>query len=272
MAISLTEGLIDNPLFFSSELCSVCCKFDCWIPELDQFTSTIRQLVKELGEDKARGDSENLQPVWTTEARKVHLPRGSLFHLMTRPHCPICRLILHFFSLLSTQEFLDWAITQPLAQLHEYRYTLYFVNDKVCVKTSYPGSGKFRDVGVIELLSRSLERNPELRPEQYSVWQSCKLSHSKRWNFSWARDFNIKFPLGSTWLWHCNQAHSRCRRKLQIGSKQHIVIRLVDVVDPRVVRARISFCFLALSYVWVQVSMLSATETNISELEQPNSL
>ncbi|TLD34617.1 heterokaryon incompatibility protein-domain-containing protein [Venturia nashicola] len=173
---------------------------------------------------------------------------------------------------LSTKNFLDWAITQPLAHLQGYRYSLCYVNDRVCVKTSYPGSGKFRDVGIIELLSRNLERNPELRPEQYSVWQSCKLTHSKRWNVSWARDSNIKVSLISTWLRHCDQTHSRCQRKLQITSKQHIDIRLVDVVDQRIVRAKTSFSFFALSYVWGQVSMLSATEANILELEQPGSL
>lgn len=272
-AISLTEGLIDNPLFFSSELCSTCNKFDWRIPEKsDQLTLTIKQLVKDLEEDRARGDNDKLKPVWTAGATQISLPKGSLFQLMTRPHCSICRLVLHLFSPLSTKEFLDWAINQPLARLHGYRYALNFADDKICVKTSYPGSRKFRDVGVIELLSSTLENNPELRPEQYSIWQSCKLAQSKWWNMSWARDSDIKFSLVSTWLRHCDETHSRCQRKLQVRSKRHIDIRLVDVVDQRIVRARTSFCFFALSYVWGQVSMLSATAANISELEQPNAL
>jgi hypothetical protein len=266
--VSLTEGLIDNPFFFSSELCSVCYKYDWHIPEKD---ASVSQLVQEMEEREARKAVEMLQPVWTTGEDTHPLPAGSLFQLMSRPQCPICRLVLHLMSPFSIKNFLDWAISQPLSELHQHRYFLQFADNKIHVKISRAESSTFRNAGFIELLSSNLDRKPELRPEQYSVWESCKLSHSKWWNASWARSFDLNFSLVKTWLRHCDKHHVRCQ-ELRTKKMHSIELRLIDVIEQKIVSASSNVRFYALSYVWGRVSILSTTAANLADLEEPGSL
>jgi hypothetical protein len=209
-------------------------------------------------------DSEVLQSEW--EAKE--LPKGSLAQLITRSRCPVCRLILHIFSPLPTKAFLKWTASKPLTLLESYRYCLQYRGEhRIHVRTEWPRSGGFRDVGFIETLSDDYE----LKLEQHAVWQSCNLSSAKWWNLSWAQSSDLDFLLIRKWLKHCDRKHSRCG--LHGAVKIHASsIRLVDVRDLKIVTSTTNTAYFALSYVWGGVSMLRATKTNILELEQPGSL
>lgn len=91
---------------------------------------------------------QRLEPVWLAEA----LPSGSLFHLLTRPQCRICMLVLHLLTPLPIKALLSWAVDQPLGTLHGLQYMMqYGQHEKILIRTRLPLSDIWQEAGTIEM-------------------------------------------------------------------------------------------------------------------------
>ena len=244
---ALIDGLVESKALSSNELCSGCSKFYWQIPEgADDF-----RFSKIVPLDPLLRDSEPNDPYVKTQGQQKEvwiahtLPRGSLFELLSHPSCPICMLVLHLLSPLPIKSFLSWALDQPLSALHGYKYSMeYQAGEKLLIQLKQPLAQKWQQAGFIEPLKTKDHR------EQSVVWKSCSLSRSQHLNAGFTKTSRLDLNLIRSWINGCDNSHTRCaENRLAIDPK--ISIRLVDVVDYKVVHGNLGDRYLALSYVWV---------------------
>lgn len=218
--------------------------------------------------DNDGSEKQPLKPVWLAE----ELPSGSLFHLLTRPQCRICMLILHLMTPLPIKSLLTWAVDQPLSVLNGFQYTMHYQQqEKIEVRIKQPHSDIWQEAGTIEMKSEVKDGSGEESHEQSLIWESTNLSRKKLVNSSWVRTVDIDYALVSYWLRRCNEYHEGCH-VMQSQGRRDIRIRLIDVVDQCIVHGSVANRYFALSYVWGGVERLKATKENIVELEKKNSL
>ena len=200
--------------------------------------------------------------------RSSNLPSGSLFDLMNRPNCPICMLIIHLLSPFSIKSLLSWAMDQSLEVLLHYQYSMdYQSGDSIAIRIKQRSDYVWRNVGFLEPMAKKTAAGSE----SSIIWNSCRLSRNPVLNSSWAQESSLDYSLIRYWLTHCNGSHERCARK-HTTADVHTRIRLVDVVDHKIVHGTLADRYIALSYVWGSTERLRSTTANIAALEQTGAL
>ncbi|KAJ4305540.1 hypothetical protein N0V90_001071 [Kalmusia sp. IMI 367209] len=275
---TLIEELIETRPLVKDQLCSVCDKYEWIIPpgaddlrlnaQREGYTGYSGPSGSGKVVDTDGSEKQPLKSVWLAE----ELPSGSLFHLLTRPQCRICMLVLHLMTPLPIKSLLSWAVDQPLSVLHGFQYTMqYQQQEKILVRTRQPLSDVWQEAGVIEMKNEVKDGSGEDSHEQSLVWESTNLSRKKLMNSSWMRTTDVDYALVNYWLRRCSEYHEHCHVTRSQGRKD-IRIRLIDVVDQCVVHGTLANRYFALSYVWGGIERLKATKDNIKELEQKDAL
>jgi hypothetical protein len=265
----LSRILVDLNTFFDDsdavekELCSVCKKYDWIIPSRADDERCTKEYYERhaeiavaeqfalLGATTATDELEGktVTSVWLA----AELPSGSMFNLLTRLRCPVCVLVLHLMTPLPITSLLSWAANQSLAVLYGLQYTMHYVRpQKIQIKVKQPTNNIWQEAGTIETKSGS------------SI--QCQTS-------SLSRASNVRYKTLRHWFSKCNNNHLNCRvARAESQRRKDIKIRLIDVIDERIVSGTLRNEYFALSYVWGGVECLKATKENISELEKIGAL
>jgi hypothetical protein len=252
-ALAHIDGLFQSRSLAAKELCIVCRQYDWKVLEDGAGGMEVVE-VQQYGEKPA--------------LRSSSLPSGSLFDLMNRPNCPICMLIIHLLSPFSIKSLLAWAMDQSLEALVHYQYSMdYQSGDSIAIRIKQRSDYVWRNVGFLEPTPKKMEAGSE----QSIIWNSCRLSRHPVLNSSWAQEASLDYSLIRSWLKHCNVSHERCARK-HTSTDIHTRIRLVDVVDHKIVHGTLADRYIALSYVWGSTERLRSTTANIAALEKKGEL
>lgn len=157
---------------------------------------------------------------------------------------------------------------QSLEVLLHYQYSMdYQSGDSIAIRIKQRSDYVWRNVGFLEPMTKKMKEGTE----SSIIWNSCRLSRSPALNSSWAQESSLDYSLIRSWLKHCNDSHERCARK-HTNADIHTRIRLVDVVDHKIVHGTLADRYIALSYVWGSTERLRSTTANIAALEQKGEL
>ena len=157
---------------------------------------------------------------------------------------------------------------QSLSTLYQYRYSLHYREEELIeVSRQLRQDQVFQSVGSISVYQDDVtDQN-----DHDMVWESCGLSKVSFRNSSLAQSSDINYGLLRSWLSQCDINHSRCASN-RLNVDQATRIRLIDVIEHKIVHGKLGDQYFALSYVWGGVDRLKARKENLKVLEKTDSL
>lgn len=187
----------------------------------------------------------------------------SIYDLISRPFCSFCRLIMHLLSPRGADELIEWAQKHPTAT-SEPRYDIHIQD--------YGNKGRWnKDTRAIAV--RSDQKGfLEFKGHIYEVGRNSKESEA----FHQVEPPDLGSPevqkeVLLSWIEECEKEHENCRhykhanRDLSAAS-----IKLIDVRDRKIVDAMSTCRYIALSYVWGNMSLFPSNWREVALPEDPN--
>jgi Heterokaryon incompatibility protein (HET) len=190
------------------------------------------------------------------------LLKGTVQDLIRRQPCAFCRLILHLASAKDAQIVVAGSIATLDMEFLQQPYEVvqnYSLLDRFMVLHIYCGkswgSRSLALKGTIDRVRPSLNL---LRRAPVSNQLGTPLVNSKT---------------VLSWIENCTARHELCRKHgRDAASRQFAIVRLIDVVEKRLVKAQEGCKYVALSYVWGMTSMFRTQTRDLTALEEKGGL
>lgn len=180
-----------------------------------------------------------------------------LRQLVSFQPCAFCRLVMHLLSPKESSQMIAEVQNGSLSDLELHYKTAYFggksAGRRAVTVQLYKLNGVAATVGHIY--------EPILTSEPGSASQA-----------------DLGYPQVTSetilpWIEECDGKHTRCNDyKHAIKDMNTGSIRLIDVVEMKLVRAEITWRYIALSYVWGRINMFETQRQIVSLLEEPKGL
>ena len=203
---------------------------------------------------------------------------------LSKKNCPSCRLITHLISFYPTVRRIlpESQITLWVARYRMDNRSKLPQTDEISVprcievhlcmhKQGKEDEGVARKCSVIGLLLPT--RKPTL-PKKTRLQRHDELFSTLAYdNIVYARQttYTVDVELLKVWMSFCGKSHSRCKNNLPDGEAK-TSLRLIDVLEQRLVKATFDKDYVALSYVWGKGKNEVLLRGTIEQFQQAGSL